>query len=84
MTYQIIVLKNAQRDLAGLDAAMRQRVGQKLRSLAENPRGPDTIKLITEDSYRTRVGDYRIIFTIDDASKTVTVTSIRHRREVYR
>ena len=84
--YQVIILRSAQKDLAGLArrATMRQRIARKLRSLAENPRGTDTIKLIAEDSYRTRVSTYRIIYTIDDETRIVTVTSIKHRREAYR
>ncbi len=85
MNYQVIILRSAQKDLAGLArrVAMLQRIARKLRSLAENPRGTDTIKLIAEDSYRTRVGNYQIVYTIDDEARIVTVVHIEHRSDVY-
>lgn len=82
--YQIILTRSAQKDLAALDTVMRQRVAQKLHNLTDNPRGRDTVKLIGEDSYRTRVGNYRIVYTINDEAQVVTVGRIEHRREVYR
>lgn len=41
-------------------------------------------KLAGEDSYRVRIGDYRIVFRVDDRAREVLVTRIKHRREVYR
>ena len=57
--YQVVLARSAEKDLAALDPIMRRRVGQKLRSLADNPCGMDTVKLTGENSYRTRVGNYR-------------------------
>jgi mRNA interferase RelE/StbE len=51
--------------------------------LADDPRGQSE-KLAGEGAYRKRVGDYRIVFRVDDALKEVLVTRIKHRREAYR
>jgi len=53
--------------------------------LAENPKPPGCRKLIgAENDWRIRVGDYRLIYEIDDAALVVRIWRIRHRREVYR
>lgn len=53
-------------------------------SLAENPRPSSARKLVNREEWRLRVGEYRILFLIDDKQRTVTVTAIAHRREIYR
>lgn len=82
--YQVRLTRSAEKDLAKLDTTLRRRVAEKLRSLVNDPRGPDTVKLVSQDSYRTRVGNHRIVFTIDDATHTVTIDRIEHRGDVYR
>jgi mRNA interferase RelE/StbE len=55
-----------------------------LEALIEAPRPPGCKKLKGgEKEYRIRVGDYRIIYTIDDLAKAIEVTRVAHRREVY-
>jgi mRNA interferase RelE/StbE len=52
--------------------------------LAANPRPPGCKKLKGGDNeWRIRIGDYRVIYTIDDRSLHVDVTRVRHRSEVY-
>lgn len=55
-----------------------------IRALSDDPRPPDSRKLAGRDSYRTRVGDYRVIHLMDDGELVVTVLGVGHRREVYR
>ena len=45
---------------------------------------PDAVKLAGRDDYRIRVGDYRIVYALDDEERIVIVARIAHRREVYR
>jgi mRNA interferase RelE/StbE len=55
-----------------------------LENLADNPRPPGCKKLKGGDKeWRIRVGDYRVVYTIDDAKLLVEVTRIRHRSDVY-
>lgn len=82
--YQVTLTRAAQKDLASFDAATQKRAVQKLRKLAEDPRGPGSIKLSGQDVYRVRFGDYRVVYTVDDQSLTVTINRIGNRRDVYR
>ena len=56
----------------------------KMEGLAGNPHPPGSEKLSGEEKYRLRQGDYRVLYSIQDASTTVTIVKIGHRRDVYR
>ena len=56
----------------------------KIRQLALHPRPPGVEKLKGEEYWRLRQGDYRIVYFIDDFSKTIVIEKIGHRKEVYR
>ncbi|MGH9787895.1 MAG: type II toxin-antitoxin system RelE family toxin, partial [Candidatus Acidiferrales bacterium] len=60
------------------------RVRGRIQSLVENPRPAGCKKLIGQVGYRVRQGDYRILYEVDDAHRTVTIVKVRHRRDVYR
>jgi len=62
---------------------LRERIIEKFDEITKDPRGTDSKKL-DDATYRVRVGDYRIVYHVNDAEHTVLVTRIRHRREVYR
>jgi len=62
---------------------LRERIIEKFDEITKDPRGTDSKKL-DDATYRVRVGDYRIVYHVNDAEDTVLVTRIRHRREVYR
>lgn len=74
----------AKKSLKELDASMQRRIMSKLEKLKTNPRALDAIKLAGSESWRIRVGDYRIIYDIQDSVLIVMVIKIGHRREVYR
>jgi mRNA interferase RelE/StbE len=60
-------------------------VGESLDQLQQDPRPSGVVKLQGEDQlYRVRVGDYRIVYTIDDHDKIIKITRIRHRQDVYK
>ena len=83
--YEVLVERRAERDLGKLPRSVVDRVAPVLRELAENPRPVGCRKLVgATRAYRVRVGDYRIVYEIDDASRLVRVMFIRHRREAYR
>jgi mRNA interferase RelE/StbE len=66
------------------DAALLDRLLAAAEKLANDPRPPGCRKLAgTSDRYRIRVGDYRIVYRVDDGKVTVLVLLIGHRREVY-
>ena len=67
-----------------LDDALFSRIDRKILTPADNPRPVGCKKLKGhKDQWRVRVGDYRVIYSIDTAKTTVTVTHVAHRREAY-
>jgi mRNA interferase RelE/StbE len=83
--YAVSFRRSAEKDLRKLDDAVQRRVLRVVDGLASEPRPPGCRKLQGgEHAFRIRFGDYRVIYTVDDGVKMVTVERIRHRREVYR
>jgi mRNA interferase RelE/StbE len=82
--YKIILEKRASGALQQLPAPYLQRVRLAIKALANDPRPPGIRRLVDDPGYRLRVGDYRILYDIDDAAQVVTIYRIGHRREVYR
>jgi len=67
-----------------LPALIHRRISRRILLLEDNPRPTGARKLGDRDEYRLRVGDYRILYSIDDKGHIVTVFAVGHRREVYR
>lgn len=65
------------------DRRSHERVMAAIRALAQNPRPPGGRKLSGRESYRIRVGDYRVIYLVDDEERILTVLGVGHRRDVY-
>ncbi|MBI2372310.1 MAG: type II toxin-antitoxin system RelE/ParE family toxin [Deltaproteobacteria bacterium] len=85
MAYQVTILPAALRQLTDLPKPDQKRVRDHIDRLATNPRPPGAKPLrSTHGLIRLRVGDYRIIYRIEEAFLVVLVVKIRHRREVYR
>ena len=85
MTYQLVILPSAERDMARLDLPVRRRVDSRILALAEDPPPPGCLKMAGPgDLYRVRVGDYRVVYTVEDARLVVLVVRIGHRSDVYR
>jgi mRNA interferase RelE/StbE len=82
--YELLILPRAQKELDGLEVAARERVTAAIRKLSNAPRPRGSRKLTGRDGWRTRTGDYRILYEINDESRIVTVLHIGHRRDVYR
>jgi mRNA interferase RelE/StbE len=85
MAYQIVMTAEARRNMLALPKDIVRRVDACILALAEKPRPPRTKKLKgTGDLWRVRVGDYRIVYQIEDDRLLIVVIRIGHRREVYR
>ena len=63
---------------------IHKRISDKILTLETDPRPPGTKKLQGEEGCRLRVGDYRVLYTVDDQTRRVFVYSVAHRREAYR
>lgn len=85
MAYTVTMSRPAVRQLRRLDVQTRQRVRTKIAGLADDPRPAGVVKLSGEERiWRLRVGDYRVLYDVDDAAFAVEVVTLGHRREVYR
>lgn len=83
--YAIDVRPRVRRALRQLDPPVREAVAVAIDHLASETRPPDVTPLKGHRAWlRTRVGDYRIIYAVDDRARMVTVAVVGHRREVYR
>jgi len=82
--YQINFKNSAAKEFKKLPISIQQRIGETLDKLRKEPRCPGVIKLQGDDQlYRVRAGDYRVIFSINDREKVLTITRVRHRQDVY-
>ncbi len=84
MTYTVVFLRRAQKELEDLPHGDLARVRDAISGFAANPRPPGCIKLTGRAGWRIRVGDYRVIYEIDDRQHIVTILHIGNRRDVYR
>ena len=83
--YQLEVKQGAAKELSRVHPDIGRRLLQSIESLASDPRPRQSHKLSqSENSYRLRVGDYRVLYQVDDEARLVTIFKIGHRREVYR
>jgi len=82
-TYRIELRPGAVRALRKLDPQVRRRVQGAIALLAQHPRPPGARALQGRPGLRVRVGDYRIIYTVEDDVLSVVVVRLGHRRDVY-
>ena len=82
--YSVVFARSARRDLEQLQTVMARRVFSRIEALASDPRPPGCVKLQgAADLWRLRVGDYRVIYSIDDGARLVDISAVRHRRDAY-
>jgi len=82
--YALTTSRSAEKELVALDSTILKRIVQKIETLASEPRPPGCKKLKGEKNrWRMRVGDYRVIYSIDDRARGVDIAAVRHRREAY-
>ena len=83
--YELFIKPSALKELESVDSRkVRRSLVADIQSLADNPRPSGSRKLAGGDRYRLRRGAYRAVYSVDDASRTVVVFKIGHRRDVYR
>jgi mRNA interferase RelE/StbE len=85
LAYRVEFSTAAERQFKGLPRSVQARVTSRVDRLAEDPRPPGSKRLSgSQDLYRIRIGDYRVIYAIEHEVLLVLVLKIGHRREVYR
>lgn len=85
MKYSIVVNPHIEKTLSKVNASDARRIRDQIRNLPIDPRPSNSIKMKGEgDTYRVRVGDYRIIYEIHDKKLLILVINVGHRRDVYK
>ena len=82
--YEIQITDKVKKSLTSINKEDRLRIQMAIELLGENPSPPATKKLQDSNYYRVRVGDYRIIYSIDDGKLIIQIIQAIHRREAYR
>jgi mRNA interferase RelE/StbE len=83
LSYEVRIIPSAEREMNRLSATVHERLSKRILSLEDNPHPRGSKKLSGREEYRLRVGDYRILYIIDDRNHIVTILAVGHRREVY-
>lgn len=83
-SYEIRLHPEAARAYRRLQNPLRARMAAAIDGLAREPRPAGVVRLAGRDDYRIRIGEYRIVYAVDDDARLVIVARIAHRREVYR
>jgi len=83
MSYEVLIFRRAQKRLADIPLRDYERVKTSIDALGDNPRPQGCLKLTGRPGWRIRVGDYRIIYEVDDPNRTVTVVDVGNRKEIY-
>ena len=78
------IARRAAKALQAIDARQRRRIEAAISALAEDPRPAGVKRLQGVDAYRIRIGDYRVVYDVEDAVRIVSVTNVGHRRSIYR
>jgi mRNA interferase RelE/StbE len=82
--YSISFKSSAAKELKKLPLELQYRIANKIEQLIEDPRLSGVIKLKGNDNlYRCRVGEYRLVYKIDDSEQKIVITRVRHRKDVY-
>jgi mRNA interferase RelE/StbE len=80
MPYELIVKPSAEKELEQVPRPIRRRVLEKMEQVQGDPRGGGAIKLRgSRATFRVRVGDWRIVYELDEPGKRVHITIIAHR-----
>ena len=83
MSYEVRIVRSAEKEMNQLPAKVHNRLSEKILSLEDNARPRGVKKLSGREEYRLRVGVYRILYVIDDGNRIITILAVGHRREVY-
>jgi mRNA interferase RelE/StbE len=82
--YRIKFKASAAKEFRKLSSSIQKRIRASINALKTEPRPSGVTKLKGSDQlYRIRIGDYRVVYSIDDAIKIILITRVRHRRDAY-
>ena len=87
MTYELFRSQQALRQLRHLHKTQPKMIPliiSAITALSDNPRPSGAVRLVGRSGWRVRIGNYRVLYQIDDKNRIVTIVSVSHRRDVYR
>jgi len=85
LSYKVLIDDKVIKDMKKIDKIWQKKILHKIKTtLSKNPHKGKKLIGNLSDFYRLRVGDYRIIYSIDEEIVTVEVVKVRHRKDVYK
>ncbi|MBA4117090.1 MAG: type II toxin-antitoxin system RelE/ParE family toxin [Rubrobacter sp.] len=84
MSYRLSIPRSVNKRMEKLPTDIYDRVDGAILALADEPRPPGCKKLRGQEDWRIRVGDYRVIYGVDDERRVVEILNVAHRGDVYR
>jgi mRNA interferase RelE/StbE len=84
MKYTVEITSSAQRQFKKFPGAIQDQLISKILALEDNPRPSGVKKLQVFEYYRIRIGDYRVVYSINDKVHLVKVLDLGHRKDIYR
>lgn len=84
MSYRLSIPRGVNKRMERLPVEVYDRVDRAILALADDPYPPGCVKLRGREEWRVRVGNYRIVYFVDDEQGAVEILNVAHRRDVYR
>lgn len=85
MPYKLLIERRAEKDIKRLEAPLFTKITTRIKELSNTPHPQGSRKITgSQNDWRIRIGDYRILYEIDNKTKTIKVMRVKHRREAYR
>jgi mRNA interferase RelE/StbE len=81
--YKLKVKKSAEKELGEIPKRDLLKIINKIQSLSDDPHPEGSIKLSNQEKYRLRVGNYRVLYKVEDNILTIFIVKIGHRKDIY-
>lgn len=81
---KLFITKRAQKELDTIPDSLAKNIARHILTLSTNPHPPNSKKLQGQETYRLRVGSFRVLYTVDTKTKEVTVLRVADRKTIYR
>ena len=82
--YKIEIKKSVEKELRNIPKKYLVKIINQIQSLADNPFPKSSIKLSSQENYRTRVGKYRILYSVEQKIFIICIVKVAHRKSIYR
>jgi mRNA interferase RelE/StbE len=84
MPYAIQIKKSAEKDFKKISSDLQSKIMKVVFRLESDPRPPNSKKLKNRPEYRIRIGDYRVLYLVDDDNKEIVISLLGHRKDIYK